>query len=144
MEAKLKINKNFPPNIKVRVGWFGNERRDEKDTLTNLKVALYNQKTRPFWSVWKNKNKEAYRKAFIVIFKKYAFKDNEALENAYSQLGLAMRNDLQHTILYGEWLPNKQSTIERKKSSRPLIHTAQMLNSIRVVVVKDGKSVIIL
>lgn len=143
MKTTLKAKNPISKTLEVRVGWFGGKQR-RKSVLTNAAVALYNQDERPFWEVWKEANEVAYKKALIILFKKYSFKENEILVNRMAQLGVKMRNDLQYLILNGSWLPNAPSTIARKQSSKPLIDTAQMLNSVRVVVSKDGKSNIIL
>lgn len=61
------------------------------------------------------------------------------LRIAYRDLGILAENIVQQAFGsggFGHWLPNKPSTIARKKSSQPLIDTGQLRRSISSRVVK--------
>jgi hypothetical protein len=55
------------------------------------------------------------------------------LEQAIGRVGEAMVNAIKNKIRQGPFEPLAESTIRAKKSSKPLIDTAQMLNSIQHV-----------
>jgi hypothetical protein len=45
-------------------------------------------------------------------------------------LGLWMQAKIRNSIIHGNWTPNAPSTIKQKGSSKPLIDSSQMLNSV--------------
>ena len=51
------------------------------------------------------------------------------------KLGIFMEKDIKKKIMSGDFVPNAPRTIARKKSSKPLIDTSQMLTSIKNKVV---------
>ncbi|MCK3654224.1 hypothetical protein A4G19_12455 [Pasteurellaceae bacterium Macca] len=52
----------------------------------------------------------------------------------YQRLALMVQGDVQENIANGDWTANAPSTIKRKKSSRPLIDTGHLRQSIIGVV----------
>jgi hypothetical protein len=54
-------------------------------------------------------------------------------DKALEAVGLKVQDIIKVTIVEGDWHPNAPRTIEEKKSSHPLIDTAQMLNSVTFV-----------
>lgn len=52
------------------------------------------------------------------------------VEQALSQLGEMAKGDVQQKIRSGDFAPLKQSTIDRKGSSKPLIDSGQMVQSV--------------
>jgi hypothetical protein len=54
-------------------------------------------------------------------------------EEALEAVGLFVVDLIKLSIVQGEWTPNAPRTIEEKGSSKPLIDTAQMLNSVTFV-----------
>jgi len=65
----------------------------------------------------------------------------ETVKRALNIVGLKATSDMKLKIKNGDpkWPPNADETIKRKGSSKPLIDTAQMLNSIAHTVVIKGK-----
>lgn len=59
-------------------------------------------------------------------------------ETALNQLGNVVQGMVQKKIVDGPFAPNSPATIKRKKSSRPLIDTGRLRQSIRYVIVKGG------
>jgi len=55
----------------------------------------------------------------------------ENISHSLDILGQIIQKDIKTKIKSGEFVPLKPKTIKRKKSDKPLIDTAQMLNSIR-------------
>lgn len=61
----------------------------------------------------------------------------------YRRAGVVFVGYMQATVRDGPWQPNSKETIKRKKSSRPLIDTGQMIQSIRAAVTRPGTREII-
>ena len=57
---------------------------------------------------------------------------------AASVIGLQAKQDVQAKIIAGPWAPNAPMTVRLKKSSRPLVDTGQMRQSIRFQVERFG------
>lgn len=64
-----------------------------------------------------------------------ALKPKQALES----LGLFMEDKIKKSLTTGAWAPNAKSTRDRKGSSRPLIDTGQMRNSVTFTTHKKGE-----
>lgn len=59
-------------------------------------------------------------------------------ETALDQLGNVVQGMVQKKIVDGPFVPNSPATIKRKKSSRPLIDTGHLRQSIRYVIERKG------
>lgn len=57
---------------------------------------------------------------------------------ALNQLGNVVQGMVQRKIVDGPFVPNSPATIKRKKSSRPLIDTVHLRQSIRYVIERKG------
>lgn len=57
---------------------------------------------------------------------------------ALNQLGNVVQGMVQRKIVDGPFVPNSPATIKRKKSSKPLIDTGHLRQSIRYVIEKGG------
>lgn len=57
---------------------------------------------------------------------------------ALNQLGNVVQGMVQRKIVDGPFVPNSPATIKRKKSSRPLIDTGHLRQSIRYVIDRKG------
>jgi len=53
-------------------------------------------------------------------------------------LGTVMVGDIQESIATGPWKPNSAATVLLKGSSRPLIDTGQMIQSVRAVLIEPS------
>lgn len=60
-------------------------------------------------------------------------------KNTLNQIGVRGRNDVDASIMNGNWAPNAQSTVKSKKSSRPLIDTGVMRNAVTWAVGRFGR-----
>lgn len=61
-----------------------------------------------------------------------------SIQNALHQLGQVMEGKVKEKIVNGPFVPNSNETIKRKGSSRPLIDTGHLRQSIRYVIEKGG------
>lgn len=61
-----------------------------------------------------------------------------SINNALHQLGQVMERKVKEKIVNGPFTPNASETIKRKGSSRPLIDTGHLRQSIRYTVEKGG------
>jgi hypothetical protein len=59
------------------------------------------------------------------------------IDGALERLGVVATGEVKREFVVGSFVPLKPETIRRKKSSRPLIHTGQLRQSINYVL--DGK-----
>ncbi|ODS43198.1 hypothetical protein BGK37_12390 [Pasteurella multocida] len=84
---------------------------------------------RPFLRQTLNDNREKYVSMFVNLFKK-----GVEPEKIYEQLALIAQADVQENIVRGNWVPNNPKTIKRKGSSKPLIDTGKLRQSIKGVV----------
>ena len=58
-----------------------------------------------------------------------------ALQEIADQGAIMVRKNIRE----GQWVPNKPSTLSRKRGSKPLIDSGEMIKSVEGWVVKDGK-----
>ncbi|MFD0965266.1 hypothetical protein ACFQ02_00075 [Seminibacterium arietis] len=84
---------------------------------------------RPFLRRTLNDNQEKYSLMFVNLFKK-----GVEPEKIYKQLALIAQGDVQENIVHGNWVPNNPKTIKRKGSSKPLIDTGKLRQSIKGIV----------
>lgn len=114
----------------------------EEDGADVCSVAAWNEygtstiPSRPFLrkSVDENKDRidSAIRDAVGLMFTGGGAKD------VYSQIGLFQKDLVQEKILTGSFAPNAPSTIKKKGSSKPLVDTGRMLQSVNYVIKKKG------
>ncbi|RKW38205.1 MAG: hypothetical protein D8B60_11620 [Moraxella sp.] len=85
--------------------------------------------SRPFLRQTLEKNQEKYTALFVQWF-------NQGLPitQIYERLAIMAQGDVQLNIVRGNWTVNAPSTIKRKKSSKPLIDTGKMRQSVRGIV----------
>ncbi|MFK3558991.1 HK97-gp10 family putative phage morphogenesis protein [Pasteurella multocida] len=83
----------------------------------------------PFLRQTLNDNREKYVSMFVNLFKK-----GVEPEKIYEQLALIAQADVQENIVRGNWVPNNPKTIKRKGSSKPLIDTGKLRQSIKGIV----------
>lgn len=64
--------------------------------------------------------------------------NQSVIKSLQEAAGLQAASLIKAAILEGDWIPNSPDTIKRKKSSKPLIDTALMRNSVTHVVRPKG------
>ena len=85
--------------------------------------------SRPFLRQTLSENQEKYIALFTQLFKQ-----GLQIERIYEQLALVAQGDVQLNIARGNWAPNAKSTIKQKGSSKPLIDTGKMRQSVKGIV----------
>ena len=84
---------------------------------------------RPFLRVAVQRNRQKYVRLNRINLVKM-LRGQATVEQALGQLGEMAKGDVQTEIRSGDFAPLKAATIKRKGSSRPLIDTGQMVQSI--------------
>lgn len=88
---------------------------------------------RPFGSTLIPRYKEKIERVIRKELKAYV-EGKQTLEAAYNRIGLACSGFMKDNLTNGDWKPNAPFTVFLKGSSRPLIDTGQMRQSITYVV----------
>lgn len=116
---------------------------DGPEPLTNAELALIHEfgigvPERSFIRAAFDKNHPKYDENMVKLVR--AIYDGKiTIERAVGLLGMQIASDIRNYIRdSGELLPNAPSTIARKGSSKPLIDSAQLVNSISSAVVKGS------
>ena len=112
-DEKVKETENFNLASLAAVLEFGNEHIP----------------SRPFLRQTLAENQEKYTALFINLLK-----NGKPLEQIYEHIAVIAQGDVQLNIVKGSWIPNAKSTIRRKKSSKPLIDTGKLRQSVRGIV----------
>lgn len=85
--------------------------------------------SRPFLRQTLAENQNKYIDLFVNLIGK-----GISVEQVYEQVALIAQGDVQLNIAKGDWVANAKSTIKRKGSSKPLIDTGKMRQSVRGIV----------
>ena len=85
--------------------------------------------SRPFLRQTLAENQEKYTALFVKLFE-----SGVSIDQIYEQIALIAQGDVQQNIVNGNWTANAPSTIKRKKSSKPLIDTGKLRQSVRGIV----------
>lgn len=85
--------------------------------------------SRPFLRQTLAENQEKYAELFVKLFE-----SGVSIDQIYEQIALIAQGDVQQNIVNGDWVANAKSTIKRKGSSKPLIDTGKMRQSVRGIV----------
>lgn len=105
------------------------------DGVDILDIAIYNHfgtrniPSRPFVSDCFDKNQGQISEAKKRIV--YRVMEGMPASTGLAQLGQWYQDVLKGHIRNGGWVPNAPATVKRKGSSRPLIDTGQLVNSVR-------------
>lgn len=84
---------------------------------------------RPFLIPTMQNNADKYVQLMAQGFRN-ALQDKGKADEVYEKIGLVASSDVKEYIVSGQFVPLKESTIDRKGSSKPLIDTSEMRNSI--------------
>ena len=85
--------------------------------------------SRPFLRQTLEENQEKYIALFVKLFE-----SGVSIDQIYEQIALIAQGDVQQNIANGKWTANAPSTIKRKKSSKPLIDTGKLRQSVKGIV----------
>ena len=144
MKSQLKVNDKLWKEIKaqfpkidkavVKTGIQSNS--GENEGVSIAEYAAFNEfgtrtiPERPFMRKTFDDNLANYNKLIERLFKGMLGGKLDA-KMAFSILGQQTEDDMKNTIMTGNFAPNSDYTIAKKGSSRPLIDTGTMRNSIR-------------
>jgi len=113
--------------------------------VTVLDAAIWNEfgtesiPERSFVRSAFDKNRAKYEKQTKKLLIKI-YKSEMSVERALDILGLMLETDIKDMIRNGQFEPLSINTVIRKGSDKPLIDTAQMLNSVRFKRIMRGAS----
>jgi hypothetical protein len=93
---------------------------------------------RPFGSTMIPRYKEKIKKVVKNEFKAY-LEGKQDLTQVFNRIGLSGQKFMQDNLKNGNWKPNSPTTVRIKGSSKPLIDTGQMRQSITYIVEDIGK-----
>jgi hypothetical protein len=107
------------------------------------KTKKWNIPPRPFIRGWLEDHADEIKTVQETLFKKVS-EGKISADMAIKRLGQFAEDGIKRYIKTGNFEPNAEATIQRKggkrkKSSRPLIDTGTMRNSIRYEVINGGK-----
>ena len=109
-----------------------------KDGTSMAQIGAWNEYGVPKWKIpsrpwlrgWVASNTSKINETILKLTKLVSAGQLDA-KTALGRLGQFAQDGIKSYIRNGQFAPNKESTIKRKKSSKPLIHTGQMRNSVR-------------
>lgn len=128
-------------SLEVRVG-FQHGEATEDDGTDVCDVAAWNElgtenmPSRPFLRKSVDENEDKIR-AFIHGSKDNLVK-NMSVERFLKNIGLFQKDLIQEKITNGDFAPNAESTIRRKGSSKPLIDSGRMRQSVNFHIKRKG------
>lgn len=130
-------------NAQVKIGIQADEKGEYKNGASVIDVAIWNEfgtkkiPSRPFIRQCFSDNQAAIEKKLRF----YALKvlEGEEPKIALSQLGQWYEDKQKACLLNFPWKPNTAATIKAKKSSKPLVNTHQLVDSIRYEVDLNAK-----
>jgi len=94
------------------------------------KKKKWNIPPRPFIRGWIENNQDKIKAMQDRLYKKVS-EGKMSADEAIKKLGQYAQDGIKRYIRNGEFEPNAESTVRRKGSSRPLIDTGTMRNSVR-------------
>ena len=130
--------------LEVKVGYQGGKNYHEEDgkKVDVLDIAMWNElgtvntPSRPFIRDAVDKNQALINR--FLAEQKNALIRRESAQQVYSQIGVFMKGLIQDQIVSGSFIPNTPSTIAKKGSSKPLIDTGLMRQSVNFEVKRKG------
>jgi len=127
--------------LQVRIG-FQKGVATEEDGTDVCDVAMWNElgtvnmPSRPFLRKSVDENEEKIN-SFLKSTKGKILKGVSA-EQILKEIGIFQKDLIQEKITEGSYTPNAESTIRKKGSSKPLIDTGKMRQSVNFVIQKKG------
>jgi len=106
--------------------------------LTGRSSSNWKIPPRPFFRTTIDGSKEALNEFKKKIYDRFLL-GRLSPKGALDNVGLWMQNRLRQSILKVKWAPNAEKTKQAKGSSKPLIDTGQMINSVTFVNSLDKK-----
>lgn len=136
IKAELKKLKS----MSVKVGIVEGHNKTE-DGVNIAEYAAFNEEgtqhipSRPFIRSWVDNHQEQIDKVMTAAFNSVVSGKRNA-EDALKRIGEFAQSGIKDNIIVGNFKPNSPKTIAKKGSSKPLIDTGTLRNSIRYEVVE--------
>ncbi|OOF52560.1 hypothetical protein [Rodentibacter trehalosifermentans] len=127
----------------IKIGIQADEKGEYENGASVLDVAAWNEfgtnkiPSRPFIRQCFSDNLPALEKGLRIVAVKVL--NGEEPKIALSQLGQWYQDKQKECLLHFPWKPNAASTVKAKGSSKPLVDTSQLVNSIRYKVETNAK-----
>ena len=128
-------------DLEVRVG-FQHGKATEEDGTDICDIAAWNElgtehiPSRPFIRQSVDNNEDKINS--VLHTRVRALTKGESAEDALKKIGVFQKRLMQSEIKSGDFVPNSEATIRKKKSSQPLIDTGRMRKSVDYVIQKKG------
>ena len=128
--------------LEVRIGFQRGDAEDENG-VDMCDIAAWNElgtsrsPARPFMRQTVDNHEDAINA--MLLRKKREIISGVSAEQILKSIGLEMKDLMQAEIIEGDFAPNAPSTIRRKKSSRPLIDTGRMRQSVNFQIKEKGE-----
>ena len=127
--------------LQVQVGFQAGAAADE-DGVDIANIAMWNElgtsrsPARPFMRKSVDENKDKIKAMCARQLKRLA--QGASAEDILEKIGVFQKGLIQRKIVDGTFEPNAPSTIRKKGSSRPLIDTGRMRQSVNFVIRRKG------
>lgn len=127
--------------LEVRVGFQRGDAQEE-DGTDICDVAAYNElgtdhiPARPFIRQSVDDNEKKINSFLKAQVKEFA--NGKSAEQVLKEIGIFQKDLMQDKIKSGDFAPNADSTIKKKGSSKPLVDTGRMRQSVNYVIQKKG------
>lgn len=129
-------------NINIKIGLFGSGKIEENVAERGAKNELGTKEgtpSRPFMRMAFDNNLEININSIQKLYKNFVKgKGKTETKQLISKIGVLFEGQIKKTIKTGNFEPLSIVTIEKKGSTRPLIDTGVMLNSVKYQIIKRG------
>lgn len=125
----------------VRIGFQKGQYQDD-DGTDICDIAMWNElgtanmPSRPFMRASVDDNEAKIQK--FLMSKKIDIVKGKSDEQILKEVGLFQKDLIQEKIGNGDFSPNAPSTVKKKKSSKPLIYTGRMRQSVNYQIKEKG------
>jgi len=127
--------------LQVRVGFQRGKTTADKADIVDVaawnELGTKNTPSRPFMRMSVDDNQSAINQMCQSQMKR--LKDGASAEDILTRLGVMQKGLVQKKISDGGFVPNADSTVKRKKSSRPLVDTGMLRASVNYEIQKKGR-----
>ena len=129
--------------LQVHVGFQHGDATDEDSGADLADIAMWNElgtvhsPPRPFLRQSVDSNESRIKSACEAGLKALT-RGEKTAKDVLEMLGVMQKGLIQNTIRNGDFAPNAPSTIKKKGSSKPLIDSGRMRQSVNYVIKKKG------
>lgn len=121
---------------KVEIGWFPAEKYEDGTSVAQV-AAIHeygapaaNIPARPMLGPIADQHRSEYQRIAAENIQRFVIDREDEVEAALEAFGIKVEGDVKKHITDGNFAPLKQATIDRKGSSKPLIDSATMRDTV--------------